>query len=539
MARLNESPGPGPQSANKHQITLKNGAFGNFLSSPAKPSGSQSPLPNKRIKSLTATGSPRSDASRSHSPPAQRLSSQIPLTSPTRKTLSDTAADDMDTADRSTPADVVTPAVVAESTPAESTPAESIPTPTAVAADIEVSPAAEVNAATPEPVIPRPGMVSSVRKTLSSVVNNFTGVRNGTATVTSTFEQTIVSRKRSREPEAEATPAPVEKEAEEEAEAANVTADINDTTIQLGNQIEEDVAAERAKSPVKEDVEAAPEVPAVPAIPAAPAPPAAEESEINVTTTANNTDKTDNSDNADTIEAAETTKPAAATSAAAAAAEDKDVDMENDAKNGLFVFDGIITHRRDPKDKTLFQLQVRWKHDEPTWEPESNIHEDAEEALFAYWDSVRGGRLGAMADKELWHALRVEKHKQKPNGKVELYVCWTGSRERSWEPEENMLQVARPLVEDYWASRGGREKLVKAVAAPVKKPRGRPRKASEPDEALKEPAQKKARQGRKRLLDDAVVGDDQAEKSVEEQAQVDGEGVKKRGRGRPRRSPVS
>ncbi|KAF9869313.1 chromo domain-containing protein [Colletotrichum karsti] len=533
MARLSESPANGaqPQSATKHQVTLKNGALGGFLSSPAKPSGSQSPHPNKRLKSLTATASPRSQASRSVSPAGQRLPSQAPLSSPARKSLADTS-DNLDIGDRSTPADSVQAAPV-------DTPTASTPTSTAPTANMEVVNAA--SAATPEPVTDRPGVVSSVRKTLTNVVNNFTGARNGSATITSTFEQTIVSRKRSREPEIEETPTPAEETTptDDQSDEAAEPAGANDTVVELGNQLEADVAAERAKSPEKRTAQLSSE-----------ATPATDASEINVTTAVGD---------ADTIEAAESTKPAAP-------AEDEDEDMADDPVNGQFVLDTILDHRHDPKDNTLFQMRIRWKHDEPSWEPESNIQEDAEEALFEYWKTVKGGRLGAMVDKNLWHVLKVEKHRQKPNGKVELSVAWTGSPDRSWEPEDNIVQVARELVDDYWNSKGGREKCVRAIAVPAKRGRGRPRKVVDEEapkpaakpapkqtkakaaKEAKEPAPKKTRQPRKKLTDgvedqnesvpEAAAKDEQPEQAAKEQVEANAEPPKKRGRGRPRKAPA-
>ncbi|KAJ0329224.1 hypothetical protein COL5a_004460 [Colletotrichum fioriniae] len=520
MARLAESPAPpnGTQSVKKPQTT-KNGAFNTFLSSPGKPSGSQSPHPNKRIKSLAPTGTPRSDASRSRSPPSQNPSPRFPVSPSPRKALSDTA-DDVDAVDRSTPADTVTAAAPAENDTSERTSS------TAPVTAMEATPDAEASGSTPEPGAPRAGVVSSVRKTFSNVVNNITGQRTGTTTVTSTFEQTIVSRKRSREPNVEESPAPADKETDQEIEAANGTE--GNTTIQLGNQFEAEVEAEeiRAKSPVKEAVQVAS--------------PAAEDAEINVATS---------TDNADTVEAAPTEN------SATNAAGDEDVEMD-DPKNGMFVFDKILGHRRDPNDKTLFQMHINWKHDDPTWETEQTIHEDAEEALFAYWNSLKGGRLGAMADKNLWHALRVEKHKQKPSGAVQLYVCWIGSPERSWEPESQVEVYARQHVENYWKSKGGREKCIKAVAMPVKKGRGRPRKinAAESDieiEVLKEASNEpkpRGRPGRKQKRDDAAAEESQPEKSEEasvaedkpapaakEQSEADEEPPKKRARGRPRK----
>ncbi|GKT52902.1 chromo domain-containing protein [Colletotrichum tofieldiae] len=530
MARLTESPAPpnGTQSVKKSQTTLMNSAH-NFLSSPARPSGSQSPHPSKRVKSLAATGTPRSDASRSHSPPSQRLSPHIPVSPSPRKALSDTAGDDLDAADRSTPADAVSAAAPVE--PADAA------TPPALATAKGATPDLERSSSTPEPNAQRPGsgVLSSVRKTFHSAVNNLTGQRTGTTTITSTFEQTIVSRKRSREPEADETPAPADKEAENNIDAANGT-DGNDTTIQLGNQFEAEVAAEeiRAKSPVKEAVQVAS--------------PAADDAEINVATA---------TDSADTVEAA-----APAQDAAPEAAGDEDVEMD-DPKTGVFVLDKIIGHRRDPKDKTLFQMHVSWKNDEPTWEPEQTIQEDAEEALFAYWDSVKGGRLGAMADKNLWHVLKIEKHKQKPSGAVHFLVYWIGSPDRSWEPETQVEVYARQHVEDYWRSKGGRDKNIKTAAAPAKRGRGRPRKNTLPDpvaeaeapkDALKDAAKEakpRGRPGRKQKRDEAeaetqtdktaeaVTTENAAELAAKEPAEVDGEPPKKRGRGRPRKNPVS
>ncbi|KAF4414544.1 hypothetical protein CFRS1_v015144 [Colletotrichum fructicola] len=144
-------------------------------------------------------------------------------------------------------------------------------------------------------------------------------------------------------------------------------------------------------------------------------------------------------------------------------------DDADDPENGIFVIEAIVGHQRDPDDSTLFQMRVCWMHGKPTWEPESSIQEDAEEALFAYWDTVEGGREGAMVDINLWHVLKVEKHKQEATGTVKLHVAWVGSHERTWEPEDQVLQNARELVDDYWATRGGRQKHVKSIAIPVKR----------------------------------------------------------------------
>ncbi|KAK2017569.1 hypothetical protein LZ32DRAFT_614277 [Colletotrichum eremochloae] len=519
MSRLTESPAPpnGTQPVKKVQTTLMHSAH-HFLTSPAKPSGSQSPHPAKRVINLGAAANPRPDASRSHSPPSQQTSPQIPVSPSPRKALSDTVGDNLGDADRSTPAD--TEPAAAAAAPAE--PAEPADAATAPPPTIAKGPThdAEAASSTPEPTTQRPesGAPSSVRKTLHSAVSNVNSTqRTSTTTVTATIEQTIVSRKRSREPEADETPAPGDEETENNIDAANG----NDTTIQLGNQLEAEVEAEeiRAKSPVKEDVQ----------VPSS----TADDAEIKVATAA---------DNADTVEAA-----AAPQDTAPKLADDNDVEMD-DLNTGVFVIDKIIGHRPDPRDNTLFQMQVSWKNDEPTWEPEQTIQEDAEEALFAYWDSVKGGRLGAMEDTNLWHVLRIEKHKQKPSGAVHFLVYWIGSPDRSWEPESQVEVYARQHVENYWRSKGGREKNVKSVAAPAKRGRGRPRKdaTSEPvtededapaDAAVKTAAKPRGgRPGRKQTRDGAKKTEDTV---TAEPAEIDGEPPKKRGRGRPRKNPQS
>ncbi|KAK1993750.1 hypothetical protein LX36DRAFT_661204 [Colletotrichum falcatum] len=527
MART-ESPVPpnGTQPVKKVQTTLMHSAH-NFLSSPAKPSDSQSPHPAKRVITLAATEPPRSDDdSLSQSPPSQRLPSPPAPVSPllSQPESGDATADDSRGADHSTPADTITAAAAAAAaTPAEPADAAEPPAP-AVAQ--EATPDVEAASSTPEPDAQNPAssVGSSARKKSHSAVRNLNGQLPGagatTTIVASTFEQTVVSRKRSREPEADDTPAPADEETDSNIDAANG----NDTTIQLGAQFEAEVEAEviRAKSPVKEDVQ-------VPT-------PAANGAEINVATAA-------------------AAGPSQA--AAAEAVVDDDDAVMDDPKAGIYVIEKIIGHRPDPRDKTLFQMQVGWKSGDPTWEPEQTIQEDAEEALFAYWDGIAGGRLGAMADKDLWHVLRIEKHKQKPSGAVHLLVYWIGSPDRSWEPESQVAVYARQHVENYWRSKGGRENAVKsaaAAAAPGKRGRGRPRKdaatsatASEPamddeeeevEEAVVKAAKPRGRPGRKQKRDEG--GDDGAGNTQDAVAvEVDGEPPKKRGRGRPRKNPVS
>ncbi|CCF42821.1 hypothetical protein CH063_02931 [Colletotrichum higginsianum] len=546
MAHFGESTAPsnGTQPAKLSQTTLKNSSL-NFLSSTSKPPGSQLPQPSRRVKTLAAIGAARPDASRSHSPPSQLLSPHNPESPSRSKALSDTAGEDLNVVDRSTPADTISAAPTA----VMEVPVE-IAEPSASTAPARATPEVEAPSSTREPSVPRSGsgVLSSVRNTFNSAVHNFTAQRTGTTTVTTSIEKTIISRKLSKEPESDNTPLPDDKEVENNIDAANGT-EPNDTLVQVGNQLETEVAEEeiRATSPVKKAAQVAS--------------PAADDNEINVATAnaaddaddanaADDADDANAADNADTVKAADnanTVKAAAPTQDATpdtAADEDEDEEVD-DPKQGIFVLDKIIGHRRDPKDKTLFQMQVRWKNDEPTWEPEQNIQEDAEEALFEYWDSVEGGRLGAMADKNLWHVLRVEKHKKKPSGAIHLLICWVGTPDRSWEPESQVKVYAHQHLEDYWKAQGGREKHIKASVVPAKRGRGRPRKNPLPtaeDKPVGRPGRKPKRDATEAglveeagVVEEAVASENKAEKAQN----IDEEPPKKRGRGRPRKNPVS
>ncbi|KAK1659760.1 hypothetical protein BDP55DRAFT_331470 [Colletotrichum godetiae] len=111
----------------------------------------------------------------------------------------------------------------------------------------------------------------------------------------------------------------------------------------------------------------------------------------------------------------------------------------------------ITGHRRDADVETLFQLRIEGKDGRQAWVPESIIQKNSELALFAYWDSVADGRLGAMAHKDLWHPFRIEGHRKTHRGS-QLLVYWVGSPERSWQYERVIRKAGPKLVEDYWVT---------------------------------------------------------------------------------------
>ncbi|KAM0270875.1 hypothetical protein ACHAQH_009276 [Verticillium albo-atrum] len=153
-----------------------------------------------------------------------------------------------------------------------------------------------------------------------------------------------------------------------------------------------------------------------------------------------------------------------------------------DTSNNLseFEIDKIVDHRHNADDPTLLDVRVSWESDDAagdfTWEPESNMQEDAPAVLFRYWRTVKGGRSSVLEDPDMWHVLRIEKHQVvQGTDEVVLHVAWIGSAQRSWELEEAVAGYAKEHLDEYWAKLGGRE-FVLSTAAPATalKRRGRP-----------------------------------------------------------------
>ncbi|KAI3527250.1 hypothetical protein CABS02_15410 [Colletotrichum abscissum] len=133
---------------------------------------------------------------------------------------------------------------------------------------------------------------------------------------------------------------------------------------------------------------------------------------------------------------------------------DDDADMAGKIEHTLPNVYSITGHRRDADVETLFQLRIEGKDGRQAWVPERAVQEDSEMALFAYWDSVADGRLGAMAHKDLWHPFRIEGHRKTHRG-GQLLVYWVGSPDRSWQYERVIRKADPKLVKDYRVSQYG------------------------------------------------------------------------------------
>ncbi|KAM4067484.1 hypothetical protein HRG_001404 [Hirsutella rhossiliensis] len=93
------------------------------------------------------------------------------------------------------------------------------------------------------------------------------------------------------------------------------------------------------------------------------------------------------------------------------------------------------------------EIQVEWDEGDITWEPEGNLHEDAPEALFAYWKS-QGARPTNPADPDLFCIFAIRKHN---NNRKRLLVEWVGygPEDMTWVSRRSVEETAPEMVAQY------------------------------------------------------------------------------------------
>lgn len=91
------------------------------------------------------------------------------------------------------------------------------------------------------------------------------------------------------------------------------------------------------------------------------------------------------------------------------------------------------------------QVNVEWRGGALTWEPERNVHLDAPEILFEYWDA-QGERPTNPEDPESFDIVAIRGH-----SKRRLLVEWTGypPSENTWLPRKELKETAPDVVEEY------------------------------------------------------------------------------------------
>nr|UWK21933.1 chromo(chromatin organization modifier)domain [Trichoderma taxi] len=96
------------------------------------------------------------------------------------------------------------------------------------------------------------------------------------------------------------------------------------------------------------------------------------------------------------------------------------------------------------------EIQVEWDTGEVTWEPETNLHEDAPDSLFEYWRE-QGGRPQNPADPEIYEVFAILKHNK---NRSRLLVEWVGFEpsEASWASRKIIEETAKDIVDAYFDS---------------------------------------------------------------------------------------
>ncbi|KAG5949032.1 hypothetical protein E4U53_006044 [Claviceps sorghi] len=112
-----------------------------------------------------------------------------------------------------------------------------------------------------------------------------------------------------------------------------------------------------------------------------------------------------------------------------------------------YIFDRFTDHRWVGNS---IEIQVDWQDGDLTWEQEAVLHEDARDALLAYWAS-QGGRPTNPHNPDLFDIYAIRKHS---SDRKKLLVEWVGydPKEASWVPRAVVEETAPKAVAAYWQS---------------------------------------------------------------------------------------
>ncbi|KAH7120144.1 hypothetical protein B0J13DRAFT_457475 [Dactylonectria estremocensis] len=115
--------------------------------------------------------------------------------------------------------------------------------------------------------------------------------------------------------------------------------------------------------------------------------------------------------------------------------------------NGEYAFNSIVAHRWNG---TAFELRIDWEVGPKTWEPEVTLHQDAPDALFAYW-CAQGGRPENPLDADIYNVYAI--HKLSKN-KRKVLVEWVGyeQKDMTWEDRKEIEKTAKAKVDEFLAS---------------------------------------------------------------------------------------
>ncbi|KAH7248138.1 hypothetical protein B0J15DRAFT_449412 [Fusarium solani] len=124
--------------------------------------------------------------------------------------------------------------------------------------------------------------------------------------------------------------------------------------------------------------------------------------------------------------------------------------------NGEHAFNSIIAHRWNG---TAFELRIDWEVGPKTWEPEVTLHQNAPDALFAYW-RAKGGRPDNPLDADMYDVYAIRKLSK---NKRKVLVEWVGYEEKdmTWEDRKEIEKTAKAKVDEFLASQKKKKKKKK------------------------------------------------------------------------------
>ena len=124
--------------------------------------------------------------------------------------------------------------------------------------------------------------------------------------------------------------------------------------------------------------------------------------------------------------------------------EDADMEDDDDDDEPQYDFTRLTDHRWSGDQ---LEIKVEWHASEATWEPETNLHADAPDALFRYWQA-KGGRPVNPRDPELYDIFAIRKHNKNSS---RMLVEWTGypPSENCWVSRKVLEETAPEMVAEY------------------------------------------------------------------------------------------
>lgn len=124
--------------------------------------------------------------------------------------------------------------------------------------------------------------------------------------------------------------------------------------------------------------------------------------------------------------------------------QEKTGDTDDADEAAEYEIQALVDHRWDGDS---IEVRVEWAQGGDTWEPEINLHEDANAMLLNYWKEM-GGRPVNPEDPNLFHVARILR--ATPNGK-KLLVEWVGygPKGRTWELKTDMQEAAPEAVANF------------------------------------------------------------------------------------------